>query len=183
MTRRGLADTLRDQLAAQFLRINGLPGVLKFTFGGESPIRAATGELLGSREGRLPADRRLARDRREARLLYRACRSAAAIAPGGGSPGKPGLPALSAGLLALAADPLSAAVLDRMPSGSAAELARKFRQSAAPLRRMIAEAKSPDDLMSGVKALSIGWDANSRAALLTEALTTYAVNGAVHIEP
>jgi phage gp29-like protein len=180
-----LARTLVDQLAVQLLAINGQPGVVTLTFGGESGEEAtetATLLKLLKEAGFQVTDMGLPLlAKRLALPIERVAPPPAPTLPPAMPPGTPPgkMEALSLPLLALAAQALSANALDRMPGDAPAGLARRFRAGAAPLRDLIDRASSPEEVLAGVRALSIGWEDGATADLLTETLLTYAANGSL----
>lgn len=179
-----LGQTLVDQLAVQLLAINGHSGSVALVFGGESGEKATeTAELLKTlkeagfqvTEEDLPLI-----SKRLGIRIERVAPPPAPTLPPAMPPGAPGrMQSLSLTLLALAAQALSGHALDRMPGDAPAGLARRFRGGAAPLRDLIDRASSPEEVLTGVRALSIGWGEGATADLLAEALLTYAANGTV----
>lgn len=161
-----LGQTLEDQLFAQFLKINGLAGRVKLIWGGESSEDAtALGTLLSnlSQAGLQLTDDAL--DTLSERLGFAVQRSQAPAGP------LLGLSSLSTVLEAHDAQ-------DDIARAGAAELARAFRGSLAPIRKLIALSKSPADLENGIRSFYADYDARRQARLIEEALIAFAANGA-----
>lgn len=71
------------------------------------------------------------------------------------------------------------AVEDELARNAAAGLARAFRGSLAPVRRLIELSTSAEDLERRIAEFYDGWPAARVASLTAEALTAFALNGAV----
>ena len=165
-----LGNTLRDQLFSQWLRINGISGRIKLVWGGESTEeRKATGDLLKNLHDsglELTDDGITALSERLGFSLRRASTP---------SPARAGVAPLSIAALASTAD-AELAVNDVAHLG-AADLARAFRGSLAPVRRLIALSTSPSDLEAKLRAFYPDYSSDRQARLLEEALLAYTANG------
>ena len=71
------------------------------------------------------------------------------------------------------------AAIDQIAGTGAAGTAREFRRAYAPLRRLIANSSSPEEVITGVRNFTAGWNPQAVSDVLLEALTAYAANGAV----
>ncbi len=179
-----LATTLRDQLFTQYFQINNLPGgVPTLSWGGESSKeQLSTGTLLESlaHSGVGLTDAGIAAlGQRLGLLLQRApVASADGGNAGGGMPF--GAPAgLSAAQLTSLATTLDAHVAqDDIARAGSADLARAFRGSLAPVRRMIALSRSQQELEASLKAWYPDWPAEKTAKIVESALVAYAASGA-----
>jgi phage gp29-like protein len=169
---RMLSETLEDQLIKQGLKINGRAGVRvpRVSWGGESADEAkATGELLQnlSQAGLEVDDSGIETvSDRVGIPLRRASRPQAPVALP--------LTALSA------ASPLLVAshdATDAIARAGSAPLALAFRGSLAPIRRMIEESTSPEDLSRRILENYPDWQAGRVAALAEQALIAFAANG------
>jgi len=166
-----LGITLRDQLAVQLLRINGLPGRVKFVWGGESTEeQKATGELLKSlaEAGIGLSDAGIAALSERTGLLLQRTQK----------PSMPGSGLSPLSILALASTGDAELAVNDIARAGSAELARAFRGSLAPVRRLIALSKSPADLEAKLRAFYPDFPADRQARLIEEALTAYVANGA-----
>jgi phage gp29-like protein len=177
-----LAATFKDQLIAQFLRINGLAGSAKLVWGSDTSQSAESlSKVLESlaKSGLEVADESLAViSERLGVVVVRA-----ALPP----PPEPGgkFSAFSAGLLPLAgaarltAPDRASGATERIASAGAAEVARSFREAYAPVRRLVQNSTSADQLLHDLRALTVGWSAEARSAVLTEALIAFVANGSL----
>ena len=68
-------------------------------------------------------------------------------------------------------------IQDRIARAGSAELARAFRGSLAPVRRLIAESTSASDLEHKLHLFYADFDPSRIQPLIEEALTAYAANG------
>jgi phage gp29-like protein len=161
-----LGQTVRDQLFAQFLEINALPGrPPTLTFGtedaGDAKAFAETlktaadagweatddaAELVGQKLG-YPVQRKAASASSAGPALFDA--STKLLAPGG--------------------------VIAQV---GAPELAQAFRGHLAPIRRMLRESTSAEDFETQVRTFYADWKPGQIARIVEEGLTAYAVNGA-----
>lgn len=170
-----LGKTLTRQLFRQYLEINGFKGrPPRAVFGGESPEDAvATGELLGKlkQAGIRVADSALEQlGERVGLALERDQAPAPAEQP-------PAL-ALGARLKLLSAAPLLAAddANGQIAATGAADLARAFRGALAPVRQMVLDASSPDELQDKILSAYADWPVGRVAAVIEAALTAFALN-------
>lgn len=167
-----LGETIRQQLFAQFLQINQIPGrVPKCVWGGESHDDAkqlAENLVSISRAGLEPTDEAI--EAISDRLGFAVQRGPVAQSPfGGGNPDQ---------ILALSATPrFSLSIQDRIARAGAADLSRAFRGSLAPVRRLIAESTSAADLEHKLHLFYADFDPSRIQPLIEEALTAYAANG------
>ena len=169
-----LGQTLEDQLFAQFLRIDGLPGKIKVLWGGESSEDAsALAELLTSlsQAGLEASD--LALENISERFGFQIQRAARPVSGGFG-----GMPALSAGLVPLAAALDAHETQNAIARAGAADLSRAFRGSLAPVRRLIALSRSAEELEANIRAFYSDFDGRRTSQLIEEALIAFAANGA-----
>ena len=169
-----LGETIRQQLFAQYLQINQIPGrVPKCVWGGESHDDAKQlGELLVSisQAGLEPTDDAI--EIIGERIGFQIQRGPVEKPPfGGNNPDH---------ILALAAHAnprLALSIQDRIASAGAANLSRAFRGSLAPIRRIIAESTSAADLEHRLHLFYADFDPSRIQPLIEEALTAYAANG------
>lgn len=70
--------------------------------------------------------------------------------------------------------------MDREARDRAAALSQAFRGSLAPVRRIILESASPDDLERRLKLFYADFSPERLAAILEDALAVFAANGAVN---
>lgn len=170
-----LAQTLRDQLSVQYLKINGLEGKApKMIWGSESPENL---EKLGTVIANLasggiqPADSALeVLGEKLGFEVQRTAVPAPALSFPGVRPYSAALP--SAVRFADAAN-------EEIARASAATLSQAFRGSLAPVRRIILESRSQDECEARIKEFYADWKPDKLVGLLEEALTAYAANGAV----
>jgi len=163
-----LGLTLRDQVAVQLLRINGIPGRVKFVWGGESTAEQAnTGTLL---KGLFQSGIELTDEGITSlgERLGLPLRRAAAKAP---------MP-LSRGILPLATTFDAEVAVDDIARAGSAELVRAFRGSLAPVRRLIALSRSPEELERSLRQFYPDYPVDRQARLIEEALIAYTANGA-----
>ncbi len=176
-----LAQTVIDQIARQFLAINGLAGNVTITTGGASPeeIKAAGEMVSHAKAGGLRlTNEGITQFSKMAGLPFERDPSPGTASPWG-----------------FTRDPFAAAPrrlrdvtpaylpsdeqLDGIAAAGAPGLAAAFRGSLAPVRRLIATSTSAEDLEAKLRAFYADYDAGRVAALVEEALTAYAANGAV----
>ena len=171
---RVLAETLVNQLVTQFLKINNLPGRVKLLWGSVgTDEKAALGDFLLSlkQAGLEPADDAIEGLSEEAGFALRRAASPSAL-PGG-----------SMALHALAArGDLPADLVDLVAANGSAKLARTFRGSLAPVRRMILLSASPQDLERKLREFYADWDPEKVADVVDEALIAFAANGAAGVK-
>lgn len=173
-----LGATLRDQLFVQYLRINGIPGrAPHILFGGEDVVDAASiGQLLASltTAGLEPTDEAI--ETLSQRLGWGIQRKATpeptTALPKPGKERKPGEP-----LSIFSADPPATADVDAVARGGAAALAQGFRGDLAPIRRLIQDSTSADDLERRIRLFYADWSPARSAKVLEEAMAAYAANG------
>jgi phage gp29-like protein len=170
-----LANTLRSQLFAQFLSINGMKGRPPIPVWSSDTSEAAqlTGALLSSlaQSGLQVSDNALP-------VLSERLGLEIVRAP---APAAPAFSPFSA-LTAYTADPLSLARhndLGDLARNAAPSVSRAFSGSLAPIRRLILSSQSPEELEAHVRSFYADWSAKKVASVLEEALTAYAANGAV----
>jgi len=169
-----LCHTLRTQLLDQILRINGIPGrPPRITWGAQSPVETkATGEFLGNirNAGIELTDEGIASLSERSGLALRRATTPA--------PSPQGFTAFSVTpdqrVIANQADDAN----DRIARATAADLSHAFRGSLAPIRRIIAESESAEDLERRLTAFYADWSPEKTAAILERALVAFAANGA-----
>ena len=166
-----LGETIRQQIFAQFLQINQIPGrVPKCIWGGESHDDAKQlAENLASitQAGLEPTDDAI--ESISDRLGFAVQRGPVEKSSFGGNPDR---------ILALAANPRRVlAIQDRIAEESSADLARAFRGSFAPIRRLIAESESAADLEHRLHLFYADYNPDRIQPLIESALTAYAANG------
>ena len=168
-----LSATVRDQLVAEFARINGLPGAA------ELAVATTSAAELGDKASFLTALAQSGLELTDEGLDSLSQESGYPLRRrAGGAPLQPGA------LQALTASPPSphtappAATLDRVAVAAAPDLARAFRGNLAPVRRLILESASAEDLEARLQAFYGDWTPGRLAALTQDALTAYAANGA-----
>ncbi|MCX6908215.1 MAG: DUF935 family protein [Verrucomicrobia bacterium] len=170
-----LARTLKQQLFAQFVRINGLRGrVSKAVFGSVSPAeQKAIGELLKNMHeaGLEPADEALAGLSETFGMQVRRV-----AAPPYGNPLLGALSAFNAEIPAHVSEGETAS--NEIARSASAELARAFRGSLAPIRQLILESKSPKELERSIRLFFADLPPARQSSLIEEALVAYGANGA-----
>lgn len=187
-----LSATIRDQIVAEFARLNGLNGSAELTVATSSAPEL--GEKAALLEALAKANLELTDDgiealSQEAGLPIRrrapgGLESASAPSPQPAPQSSPASAPVGASPEALTARPPSPhtapphTTLDRVADSAAAELAQAFRGSLAPVRRLILESTSADDLQAKLAAFYADWTPGRLAALTQDALTAYAANGA-----
>lgn len=164
-----LGATLRSQLFTQYLRINGIPGrAPHITFGGEDAEDAKSiGELLA---GLASAGLQLTDEAIEVlgkRLGY-GIQRAPAPAP---------VPAPTSFVTFAASGKPATGDIDAVARAGAANLARAFSGDLAPIRRLIMESTSAEDLERRIRLFYADWSPAKSAEVLEHALTAYALNG------
>jgi phage gp29-like protein len=183
-----LGATLTRQLAKQFLLINNLPGrPPRLVWGGNSDAAAASlGTLLKSLKdaGLQAADDALPLI--SERMGFNVDRAPAPPPPP--EPGAPALPGLSAYAVRRLPRPLllarhgadaADAATDAIAREGAADLARAFRGSLAPVRQIILSSRSPAECELRLTTWCIGLPPGEAAHLIEQALIAHAANGAV----
>lgn len=179
-----LSQTVRDQLVAEFARLNGLPGSAELSVATVStPELGEKAQFLSglSQAGLEPTDEGLDVLAQESGIpLQRAPKP----------DGRGGfIPAERAPLDQAPPDALTAAppepqtappaeVLDQVAASAAPGLALAFRGSLAPVRVAVLQSTSPQDLEDRLATLYQGWSPGRLAALTQDALAAYAANGA-----
>lgn len=161
-----LGATLRDQLFTQYLRINGISGrAPHITFGGEAAEDAAhIGALLTSMTG---AGLELTDEAVEVlgqRLGYGIRRRAA-------------VPVTAGATTLFSADTPATADMDAVARAGGADLAQAFRGDLAPVRRLIMDSTSAEDLERKIRLFFADWTPARSADVIAQALTAYAANG------
>jgi len=172
-----LSNTLKHQLFNPFLKINGIPGSVKITWGAEEAAdieqtSAAVNNLasagievtdegldtLGTRVG-LPLQRKKV------------------VAPPtqGKAPGGKIMP-----FTATPPDRYEIAELanEMIVRDGAPRLARAFRGAFAPVARIVAESVGPEELIAKISTCYSDWSPEQLAPLILEALSAHAANGA-----
>lgn len=165
-----LGETVRDQIFRQFLQINGIPGeVPQISWGSVSSSEAkATGDLLSSLN---QAGLRVTDD------------GLSALSEKLGLPVERSSQATGTNLpLALSVTPVSRLdrtelALDAISRNGSAPLAHAFRGTLAPVRQMILDSSSPEDLQKRILQGYSDWPAGKVAVIIEDALTAFAANG------
>lgn len=164
-----LGNTIRDQLFAQFLEINGLPGSPPtLTFGSEDGQDAkAFAETLktASDAGWEPTEDAVPVVSQ--RLGFPVQRKAATPPP---TPGTP--PATFDAGIRLP-DPG-----DAIARAAAADLSQAFGGHLAPVRQILRDSTSPEDFERRIRTFYADWRPGRIATLVEEGLTAYAASGA-----
>jgi phage gp29-like protein len=165
-----LGTTLRQQLARQFLEINRIPGdPPRIVWSPDaSEISESTGTLIANlaQAGVELTDDALQVLGERIGLEVRR-RAPAAISAFAASPHAP-----NAAVLADKAG-------DHIAGDGAATLARAFRGSLAPIRKIILDSTSSEDCEQRIREFYADWSPERLAPLVEEALVAYAANGAV----
>ena len=68
--------------------------------------------------------------------------------------------------------------MDQIARGGSADLSRAFRATFAPLRRIVLESTSVEDLETRLHSFTAHWNPADAAQVIEEALTAFAANGA-----
>lgn len=167
-----LGETLRDQLFRQFMLINGIRGeVPQISWGSVSSTEAkATGELLASlsQSGlRVTDDGLTALSEKLGLPVERVLTPQASIAP-----------------LPLSVIPMSRleradSSLEAIARNGSAGLAQAFRGTLAPVRQMILDSSSPEDLQKRILQGYSDWPAGKVAQIIEDALVAFSANGIV----
>lgn len=173
-----LGETLRDQLFRPVLIYNGVrDGVPKISWGSVSPVEAkATGDLLTSisQAGLRVADSGLDALSERVGLPIERAPSPAAALPG------VSLPLALAAYSASTGDHrlnLADASIDTLSRNSAASLAQGFRGVLAPVRQLVLDSTSAEDLEKRILAAYSDWPAGKVAGIIESALVAFAANG------
>ena len=194
-----LSATVRDQVVAQFARLNGLAGCAELAVATSSaPEIGEKANLLAaltnagleltdegiealSQESGLPI-------RRAAGSLDPVRPANPSSAPQSSQPvtspattpealtAAPPPPASVRKAQAQSAPPLDQ--LDRVATAAAPALAEAFRGTHAPVRQIVLDSTSAEDLEAKLATFYADWPAARLAALTQDALTAYAANGA-----
>lgn len=170
-----LGTTLRDGLLAQYLRINGQAGrPPRMVWGSESAMSLdGLGKFLValSQAGLQVGDASLpVLSERAGLSIVRGAAPAPAMLPLSLLP-------LSARSLATGFPHRAEAAMDRIASAGSADLAQRFRETFAPIRRIILASHSPEDLEHRLRAFAVGWSPEEIASLIEDSLTAFAANG------
>jgi phage gp29-like protein len=185
-----LGESIRQQVFAPFLRINGLPGrPPRIVWGGVSQAKvAATAAVLVqvTQAGLEPTDAAL--PGLSESIGFELQRKAPAPAPAGGFGGFGGFSAdsvlrpPSSVLLPAAARgiPKPPDAGEKLVRTHSADLARAYRGALAPFRQAILESTSREDCLERLKALYADWPGERLAAELDRALQIAAAEGAAH---
>jgi phage gp29-like protein len=165
-----LSATLTEGLFHQLLQINGRVGKVRCVWGSEdekvsAELARTLADLATAQLGIADASIPMLSER----LGFQVQRLPDPSAKG---------PSMLSSLAASSPERLTAA-LDSIAGAGAADTARHFRRVYAPLARAIRDAKSPEEVLAHVRSFSAGWSPEQTAQLLTEALQSYAANGAV----
>lgn len=168
-----LGATMTTQLAAQFVRINGLKGNPPlFVWGMVSPIELkATADYLASLKG---AGLRVA----DAGIETLSERGGLPLERDESASGGIGNPFQPFTVRAFSADGRRVADLDEIARDAAATLSHTLGRHFAPVRRLILDAKTPDEAIAGVQAYCVKLDSRDAAKVIEEVLMSYAANGA-----
>ena len=164
---------MEEQLFKQYLRINGIPGRVKLLWGsvGTEEKESLGTILVNLKQGGLePADEAL--ENISERLGFQVQRSPDAPAQ---------TPGMALHALASRGD-LPSDLVDLVAANGSAKLARTFRGSLAPVRRMILLSSSPQDLERRVKNFYADWEPDRVADVVDEALVAFAANGAAGVK-
>lgn len=168
-----LGKTLTTQLAAQFLRINGLAGAAPiFIWGAVSPAKMrAMADVLGSLK---TAGLRVADEGIEM------------LSERFGMPLEREEHAAPAGVFPFGVSTFSAREVraadqanDVIAREAAATLSHTLGRHFAPMRQIILKSKSPAEAMKGIEAYCATFEPDQAARLIEEALLAYAANGSV----
>ena len=168
-----LAATMEEQLFKQYLRINGIPGRVKLLWGsvGTEEKESLGTILVNLKQGGLePADEAL--ENISELLGFQVQRSPDATTQ---------TPGMALHALASRGD-LPGDLVDLVAANGSAKLARTFRGSLAPVRRMILLSSSPQDLERKIKDFYADWDPTRIADVVDEALVAFAANGAAGVK-
>ncbi|MBI5820586.1 MAG: DUF935 family protein [Verrucomicrobia bacterium] len=168
-----VARTLKTQLFAQFSRINGLSGAIGTPSFGiiTADQQEALGKMLKSFKdaGLEPTDDALASISEQSGIALQ--RS--------GSPAAP-LPIFHPRLFTVSnLAEADQAVVDLEARGRSADLAQAFRGSLAPVRQMVLDSTSREDLERRIKLHYADWTPARLAAIIEEAIGVLAARGAV----
>lgn len=177
-----LGNTLKNQLFDPFLKINGIPGRVKISWGAEesadiAQMSAAMASLADA--GLEPTDEGVDTVSTRVGVQMQRKKIVAPAMPGGKPGGKPG-----AKITPFTAAPPDRYELAELANESVARdgapgLARAFRGAFAPVGRFIAESAGPDDLIEKIMTYYADWSPDQLAPLILEALSAQAANGAV----
>ncbi len=169
-----LSATIMEGVFTQLLLINGRKGKVRAVWGAEdaqvsSQLAKMLSDLAQAQLGVADASLPLLSERLGFQLQR--------IAP----PASPQPFSVPHHLLALgAASPTRVEnALSQIAGQGAAETARQFRRSYAPIRRLISTSATPEEVIAGVRDFTLGWPAEEAAGILLEALTSFAANGAI----
>jgi len=167
-----LAKTLRSDLFRPFLEINGIPGNPPTAiFGAESPEEIKSlGEVLADLKtaGVRVADDGI--DTLERRLGIRLERDSATPAP---------LPLSTVTPRARELFREDQSVEDRIVRKGSAELSQVFGGDLAPIRQMIDQSESADDLEDQVRAFLSDWNPGRASNVVEQALIAFSANGSL----
>lgn len=175
-----LNETYRDQLFRQILRYNGMvAGVPKLSWGSVSVEESkATGEVLTSlhNSGLRVADSGLDALSEKMGIPIERIETASPAIPI--LPGRQPLP-LMVPLSAELKNRLERAdeAIDLIAQAGAADLSRAFRGALSPVRQMVLDSKSPEDLQRRILTSYTDWPAGRVAEIIESALIAYAANG------
>lgn len=174
-----LAETVTQQIIRPLLDANGIPGEAVLTFGTTSTAEAGSrAEVLSkaSAAGLELTDEGIAKFGEETGFQFRRA------APIQARPDSR-LSLISRtpdgfNARAAAAQQMSNEDLDRLAASAAPELADAFRGVYAPIRRLILESTSPDDLEQRLRSFYADWTPSRLQPILEDALCAFAANGA-----
>lgn len=172
-----LGKTLRTQLFRQYLSINGIKGrPPKAVWGGESKEESqVTGALLSSLKSaglRLTDDGVVTLSERVGLPLERDPGAAVSPAPA----------AISLGSRLVLASPRlidADRANEAIARAGAADLAQAFRGALAPVRQILDEAESADEVQARILRAFPDWSAGRVAEVVERALVAFAANGMV----
>jgi phage gp29-like protein len=169
-----LASVMEEQLFKQYLQINQLPGRVKLLWGSVgNDEKESLGNILVDlkQAGLEPADEAL--ENISELLGFQVQRA----------PASPSSPMPSMALHALAArGELPTDLVDLVAANGSAKLARTFRGSLAPVRKMILASASPADLEKKLREFYADWDPDQVAEVVDQALVAFAANGAASVK-
>ena len=167
-----LGETLRDQLFRQFLTINSFLGeVPQISWGSVSSSEAkATGDLLSSlsQAGLQVTDDGLSELSEKLGLPVERVASPSIVPP---------INPLALSVTSMSRLNRAETSLDEIARNGAAPLAQAFRGTLAPIRQMILDSTSPEDLQKRILQGYADWPAGKVANLIEQALVAFSANG------
>lgn len=172
-----LGATLSEQLLKPLMELNGLDGpVPEITWQITQDDAKAQAEVL-----KVLKDAGIRLKDEGMAQLSEAVGFPLERAPEGAPEAAPAIPApVGRTLLSATAKPLTAQEAnDAVALAAAADLSQAFRGSLAPVRRLIRESESPEDLVARLTEFYADYAPGRLAAIISEALTAYAGNSTV----